>query len=302
MNPRLYPPPEHGIHRWLFGRARYLREEGLDLTSAQAELRMHVAGSTFRSGRIVADREIIDAVAAAYRSEPPLRANPVADYDLVTGWPVEMSTPCIGINHARLNRILAASAGFGLIDMWEQSPVRAPDFRAPRWALTQLFSEADLMCCGRANDDFAARPVHDWTDDELLTHQLIVPNPSRKLIGKTKAGGESAHCRDAVGPRRYIVVESDAGFDIDQQVQVLEHLRTQSKARLAAVVLSGGKSVHGWYRCDNVSSDHLHRWFQYAISLGADPRLWLPEQFVRLPDGLRDGAKRQNLIYLNPAA
>jgi hypothetical protein len=301
MKNKLFPAPELGVHSWLFGRARYLRDEGLEQTAALDELRRHVVASTFRSGRAVDEREIIDAVAAVYCSAPVLRAATIADYDHVTGWPAEMMTPRGGINRARLNYILAAAGDFGLVDLWEQSPARPPDIRAPRWALTQLFSESDLICCGRSNDNFTAKSLHDWADDELLTHQLIMPNPSRKLIGNTKAGVESAHCRDAVGLRRYIVVESDAGFDVDQQVKVLEHLRTRSKARLAAVVLSGGKSVHGWFRCDNVPNSHLYLWFQYAISLGADPRLWLPEQFVRLPDGLRDNGARQNLIYLNPA-
>ncbi len=38
----------------------------------------------------------------------------------------------------------------------------------------------------------------------------------------------------------------------------------------------------------------------YAVSLGADHKLWSRSQFVRMPDGLRDNGKRQVVFYFNP--
>ena len=41
---------------------------------------------------------------------------------------------------------------------------------------------------------------------------------------------------------------------------------------------------------------------RYAVSLGADPRLWIRSQFARIPDGFRvDKEKLQSVIYLNLA-
>lgn len=310
MKPRLFPPPETGVHSWLFGRAKHLHGEGLDEHAAIAELTRHVAGSVFRAGRRVTQLEINDAVASAFRSTTqrvgyrsvisPVVAH-VADYSEVTGWPAEMPLPRAVIDKEKLGRVLADAGNFELADLWEMGAVRPPETPAPLWSLNNLFKPDDLLCIGRANDSFEARPLETWTKDELLNAQFIVPNPLRKLCGKTKSGGLSAHCRDATGPRCYIIVESDAGLDPDQQAKVIYHLATVTKAPLAAVVLSGGKSVHAWFRCEGVPVRQLHDWFSYAVTLGADPRLWLPEQFVRLPDGLRENNKRQSILFMEGA-
>ena len=41
------------------------------------------------------------------------------------------------------------------------------------------------------------------------------------------------------------------------------------------------------------------KFFRYALSLGADPATWTRCQFVRMPDGRRDNAKRQTVFFLN---
>lgn len=281
-----------------------LRNEGFGEYAALAELSQHVARSNFRDGRAVKPKEIADAVTSAFRgvaSKPSIPATGNATrYHPDTGWPSEMSKPADLVDWERLSPILAGS--FELVDLWECSPSRPPDYATPSWALDQLFDASDLLCIGKSSADFSTKRRCDWSESELKAAQFIVPNPSRKPMGKTKDGNNSAHCRDATGPRRYIIAESDAGLDIDQQARVVEHLRTFTKARLAAVVLSGGKSVHAWFRCDEVPADKLFRWFRYAVTIGADARLWLPEQLVRLPDGRRDTGITQSLIYLNPSA
>ena len=313
MNRNLHPAPDTGVHSWLFGRAAYLRRGGHDQLTALSELSAHVAATVFRAGRTVSAREISDAVEAAYRGaltsppnsrcgSPATAAPQVAAYDPINGWPSEMHTPRAELNAARLARVIKSAGNFELVDFWEKSPVRPPDNAVPLWTLGHLFAHDDLLCVGRSSGDFGAKPLRDWTSAELGMAQLIVPNPSRKPTGTTKDGNLSAHSRDATGARRYLIVESDADLTTDEQAKILEHLRVVTNARLVAVVLSGGKSLHGWFRAAGVTDEVLYRWFRYAVSLGADPRLWLPEQFVRLPDGTRDNGKRQSLIYLNPSA
>jgi hypothetical protein len=46
---------------------------------------------------------------------------------------------------------------------------------------------------------------------------------------------------------------------------------------------------------------NVEKFFRYAVSLGADPQLWIRSQFCRLPDGRRDNGKRQEVVYFNPS-
>jgi hypothetical protein len=131
--------------------------------------------------------------------------------------------------------------------------------------------------------------------------------------GLTKEGHQSFHSLDNTGPRRFLIIEADCG-GLDQQAAVIWHLA--KVAPLAAVVFSGSKSLHGWFVCKGASEDILLRFMRYAVSLGADKRMWLRSQFCRMPDGRRcDGktstalascrlegiaAGRQALLYFNP--
>jgi hypothetical protein len=85
------------------------------------------------------------------------------------------------------------------------------------------------------------------------------------------------------------VVEFDNGT-LDQQAALLWHFA--KFAPLALVVFSGSRSAHSWYFCDGQPEDKLRRFFDYAVSLGADPRTWSRSQFVRLADGKRSDGKR----------
>jgi hypothetical protein len=143
--------------------------------------------------------------------------------------------------------------------------------------------------------------------------------------GLTKDGKLSEHSQAAVGPRRFLVVECDfseknrtgtadtalaplirklaaVGITrLDMCAAVLSHLARY--APLALAVHSGGKSIHGWFPCPGQPEDKLRRFMTYAVSLGADDRTWLREQFVRIPDGLRQKPGtpiRQAVFYFNP--
>lgn len=308
MSHELFPPPDTGVHSWLFGRAVHLRKEGVCEVHALAELSRHVSTSHFRPGRTVSPREITDAVTSAYRgissSTAASAAPDVAQFDPGAGWPEDMPQPNVRLNVDRQTRILTDAGQFGLVDLWQLSPLHHadPGVASPHWVLSSLFAPTDLLCIGRSMCDFHVKPLSKWSNNQLASMELMVPNALRKAVGRTKDGKDSAHCRDTVGTRRYIVVEFDGGLEYDKQAAIIEHLRTTTKGRLAAVVMSGGKSLHAWFRCSNVPSAQLYKWFRYAVTIGADPRLWLPEQFVRLPDGRRQNGKRQSLLYLNPHA
>lgn len=175
-----------------------------------------------------------------------------------------------------------------------------------------LFPGDPWLCIGQSARLFRTQRREKWRG-RLDKYPLIVPSPMTGETGLTKSGRESFHSLDNTGPRRFLIIEADRG-NLDQQAAVIGHLG--SYAPLAAVVFSGSKSLHGWFVCKGTSEDTLLRFIKYAVSLGADKRMWLRSQFCRLPDGCRCDDKnnealslcgltgipagRQALLYLNP--
>jgi hypothetical protein len=194
---------------------------------------------------------------------------------------------------ARIEAI--ARADVGLADLWEASPVRIED-NQPRSEeiIDRLFPGKPLLCCGRSQSDFDTKPREDWRG-QLAQLQLIVPSPMSAVEGVTKEGKPSRHTLANTGPRRFLVCEFDGG-DLDQQAAVLLHLAGYAPMVLA--LHSGGKSIHGWFFVHGQPDAKIEKFFRYAVSLGADPRMWTRSQFVRMPDGTRDNGKRQTVYFL----
>jgi hypothetical protein len=117
-------------------------------------------------------------------------------------------------------------------------------------------------------------------------------------LGRTKEGKLSAHSLDNTGPLRFQVVEFDDGTT-DSHAALLWHLA--QRERLVMAVHSGGKSVHGWFFAEGRNEEIMKQFMEYAKRLGADPATETKSQFVRMPGGLRDNGKRQQVVYYNPA-
>jgi len=210
-----------------------------------------------------------------------------------------------------------AHTGNGLVDLWEASPMRL-DSNTPKTGeiIDILFPGNPLLCCGWNRHHFDTRPRNRWYKLDDL--QFIVPNPMTAPVGLTRTGKLSAHALSNTGRRRFLIVEFD--FDVSDcagEARLLERLTTEGrdvrdlcaalllhlaeKAPLVLVVHSGGKSLHGWFYCTDVTEEKVLRFFRYAVSLGADQANWNPSQFARMPDGLRKNSKRQAVYFFNPA-
>jgi hypothetical protein len=187
--------------------------------------------------------------------------------------------------------------GGGLVDLWEISPVRFGDNQLHTEELIDaLFPGNPLLCAGRTNSDFATQSREEWRG-KLAALQLIVPSPMMARLGLTQERKESAHALSITGPRRFLVIEQDAG-SIDEQSAVLLHLATRGP--LAVAVHSGSKSIHGWFYCAGQPEENLRGFMQYAVSLGADRATWTRSQFVQMPDGARSNGERQTVFFFNP--
>jgi len=272
-------PPQsgEGFHNWLFCAARALWKCGRDEPDIVALLESAAA----TCGRYVPQREIENAVrnsqASAFQPASLQRR----------AWP--------SVNTEQREAITAS--GFGLVDLWETSPIRFED-NAPHTEkiIDTIFPGDPLLCAGRTDWDFATRSRQEWRG-RLAALQLIVPSPMTARIGRTQQGKESAHALSVTGPRQFLVIEQDAGT-IDEQASILLHLA--ERAPLALAVHSGSKSIHGWFYGVGQAEEKLRQFMQYAVSLGADRATWTPSQFVRMPDGTRNNGKRQTVYFFNP--
>ena len=164
--------------------------------------------------------------------------------------------------------------------------------------LDRLYPGNPLLCFGGVNiRDFGTVPRKS-VRGELGYCSLIVPSPMSSPLGQRADGsGLSAHTNDNTGPRCFIVVESDDRSNMDDQAAILYHLG--DFAPLVCAVFSGNKSLHGWFDVRGVPEWQVRRFFAYAVKLGADPQMWKPSQFTRLPGGWRaDKEARQEAYYL----
>ena len=132
--------------------------------------------------------------------------------------------------------------------------------------------------------------------------QFIVPSPMTKKWGYTKdtPPKSSQHTLDNTGQRHHLVIEFDQGT-FNDQAAILWHLHQRTAHDpLILAVMSGGKSLHGWFRCQGISEARLRGFTRYTATLGADPTTWTRSQFVRMPDGLRSNGERQEVVFFNP--
>ena len=213
-----------------------------------------------------------------------------------TAWPA--------VNHALRAKIMAET-GVGLYELQERSPVRFDDdLQHTEEIIDALFPGNPRLCCGESKSRFWNRRREEFRG-KLSNLALIVPSAMTARVGLTQEGKMSEHALSITGPRRYLVIEQDAGT-LDEQAATLWHLA--EFAPLILAVHSGGKSLHGWFRCPPCDDCHdaghdgaiVAKFMRYAVSLGADPASWTRSQFVRMPDGTRETGERQTVFFFNP--
>jgi hypothetical protein len=268
-----------GVHRWLLEAAHAARRGGM--TPEQAATEIEARMTRHPNSR----SEIRDAVAKAFAGARMIWSQSPS-FSKAPKWP-----------EANLEQIEAvAASGLGVVDLWEQSPIRWDD-AAPRTSelLGRLFGGDDPWVCFGSNTDFSTERLSRIIKPQQFAQ--IVPSPMLDKYGMTADGRRSQHTLSGTGPRRFLVLEFD-GIARDTQGATLLHLA--ERAPLAMAVDSGGKSIHGWFFCKGKTDEQLRPFFRMACGLGADPATWNRSQFVRMPDGRRDNGNRQSVLFFNP--
>lgn len=264
------PASGEGVHTWLFHAACRFVEAGWSDEDAEPEIEALMTRDPNPPS------EIMDALRSARgerrRSTP--RWSPVNPKAIIE----------------------AVKNGLTLSELVSRSPEPIQFGAQSRTELfiDTLFPGNPLLCVGKTSSQFSTDTREEFRGC-LRMNSLIVPSPMSSQKGRTKRGKLSFHTESNTGPRRFLIVEFDRGT-LDQQAALLWHLARF--APLALGVFSGGKSAHGWFFCQGQPEDKLRRFFDYAVSLGADPRTWLRSQFVRMPDGKRVDGKTSDALKL----
>jgi hypothetical protein len=274
------PPAGTGVNIWLYRVARVMHPY-----RSESEIADVLRASVAACGRVVPEQEITRAVA----NSKDAAWQPTGNRASVRPpkWP--------SINTDQRAAVIRDNGS--LADVRELSPYHFNDGEShAEWLIDQLFPGDPLLCAGWSNSRFATMTRDDWRG-KLADTALIVPSPMTARTGVTQDGKQSAHALSSTGPRRFLVVEQDAG-SLDDQAAVLLHLA--KSAPMALAVFSGSKSIHGWFYCAGQPEGALRSFMERAVTLGADRATWTPSQFVRMPDGTRDNGNRQTVYFFNP--
>lgn len=266
-----------GLHQNLFTAAAFLLEEGFSLEEAFAMLR---EASNAVEDRDVPDREIYSAIDYAHHRVTGQSAPGVAWPAMNLAWRVEI------LNRYRM-------------DMQKLKEC-IPTPRSTLTYLHSLYRETDLLCIGKTSYEFRTVRLHDIPQNNQDLHlcEFINPSPMSSYAGLTESGDWSEHAKANTGPRVYGVIEFDSG-EPHEHAAILKYLGT--KLRLVMMVFSGGKSLHGWFKTTHATEKILEGFYQEAVSLGADSKMFSPTQFSRLPMGWNARThKTQRVIYFNP--
>jgi len=187
------------------------------------------------------------------------------------------------INYKMIERVSEAGDIDELMDESKDIPGNTYDI------LVKLYEEDEILFIAKEVNNGRGQPLFSWREQDLSEFQFICPNPLKKA--------EEGRVMMNIAERRFIVFESDIpelANEWHKQAGVIKKL--SSILDLKLVVWSGNKSLHAWYDCKRQAPDHVHRFENMAMRLGADRSSLRFTQLVRLPLGTRED-KIQKVLY-----
>jgi hypothetical protein len=279
-----------GCHAALLGIANLGVRAGLTPQQIFDDLRSRIHGT-----RSVPDSEIHDAIRKAR-----------AECSASTFVP---QAPRQRTNKRTLEKILREGRHGSEADIWKASPIRIdwPPEEDSWRVLSFLYASDEILFCGtgreKAKPGGAIRTAGEWceyfeTGGDIPPH--IIPNPLSGEERQTKSGEPSYRSDSCVRSHRFAVVEFD-NLDREQQIQFWSAIRLP----VAALVDSGGKSIHGWIKVDCDGTETWERdveqrlFIERLVPLGVDPACRNEARLSRLP-GHKRGERWQRVLYLAP--
>lgn len=202
------------------------------------------------------------------------------------------------------------------VDLWEASPWRpSGDFRLDPLALFDGLYDRRERIAVTANVYRGPDTIHtcdEWLDVLLKDGPPKCPAGAWMRMNPVHdATGKNGTVTDAdIAAYRFVLIESDA-LPLDVQLSLLARLPLP----IAAIIASGGRSLHAWLKVD-CSDEASYRMAAAGVlgllaPLGFDQANKNPGRLSRLPGVMRKQwatdkpeppgrDPRQRLIYLNP--
>ena len=291
-------PGEGGCHTALLGVANLARIADIHQDTAIAD----ILGAIPPGGRTVPRREVADAVHKAYQDGSQ------GTYDR-PAYIQSRHKPKVESEAFWRDARARWLDNDPMAELWEKSIVRLLDDPADDAVLflREMYNPSDLLFIGgtydRAVPGRTLRSARDWINAMQSGHapaMHICANPLSGREAEKKDGKPSRRCDAAIAAHRYAIVEFDDRSREDQACFFL-----QSRLPVAAIVDTGGKSLHGWIRVDCEDSREwqrdVHRVFAEVLKpLGADGACRNASRLVRLPGAMRDNGNLQRLLFLAP--
>ena len=290
------PPPGlgGGYHTAIFLVGCVGREEGVEQARIVEDIRAH----TQPGGREVPDREIEDAVTAAFRQEG--RAARV-----YTGPRVRPDF---------LTQCLKAGRGATAEDIMRRSQVPLDWSEEDGWrAIEHLYEADELLFIG---DDRtpgvigrSIRTCADWCAEFAaeggVTDPKLIPNPLSGLSAPRRSGiGETLRGDGNIAAYRFAVAESDSMSLEDQ----LAFWMGCPSLPVVMLTFSGSKSIHALLRVDCADGAEWDARIAgelfpgFLVPMGMDPACRNPARLSRMPGFYRVETKQiQKCLYLAPA-
>lgn len=302
-------PGGGGCHVFLLGVANLGVMGGVDPETIFQDIRQTIP----QGGRRVTDQEIRAAIHRAMNDHGAAVALPTGE--AYHRYRPPKPEPTIKDGKAALQNIIKQSKISDEADLWESSPIRLhwePQEDAGKF-LFAMFEPGDLIFIGErheaGNRGGTIRPAAEWikhfqTGGKTAAHILI--NPLNGLPVDKKTGeGETFRGDGNVSAFRYAMAEFD-GLSREDQIRFW----TTVKLPIAALIDSGGKSIHAWFdvsRLANVQAaadwqrEIRGRLYDQAlIPLGVDSACSNPARLSRLPGHYREEKKKyQRILWLN---
>lgn len=211
-------------------------------------------------------------------------------------------------------KLVEAARGSGKAELWHLSPVRfdwPPGVRDALTLLNALYMPEEFLYIGDKYGREVAT-VTEWmrrlSQSSLANRPHVIPNPLDGQAHPTAEGRLSFRGNAAVAAFRFVLVEFDDA-PLEEQFAFWVSVLERQLLPVAAIIHSGGKSLHAWLRVDLPSRgewDYTVRGELYGqegrlTRLGADRACCNPARASRLPGHVRrETGRAQELLYLNP--